>query len=396
MSEKAYGSRNIGNSKKLDDVSFLKEQLKTKKLKNVYLFLGDEPFLIDHYLGELKKIVLDGDSQSLNLTVFENKLNINKLIDACDTYPVFAEMKMVLVKNSGLFYSKVKKDSTGTNDENESEDSRESKSSDNNNDNNTDKNSNKGTDTDNNVEGGNKSQEAIKKYISDIPETTCLVFVESQVDKRLSLYKQVAKLGQTVELNRLGPGELASWIAKGVRSMKKNISEEAAQYLVTICEPSMYSLKNELLKLCAYTGERTDITYEDVKLMATPTIKSVIFDLLNAVSQKNAAKALKLLSDMFELKEPEQKILAMISKQTGEILKLKMLLSKRASQQQINQYFQGKHPYALKILTQQAQSMDEQYLKKFLKNCMEAETGYKKGLIDVKLSLEVLLGKINS
>lgn len=70
----------------------------------------------------------------------------------------------------------------------------------------------------------------------------------------------------------------------------------------------------------------------------------------------------------------------MLSKQMGEILKLKLLMEERATQAQINQYFQGKHPYAVKIMTEQARMMSVEYLQNILKNCMEAEENYKRGL----------------
>lgn len=376
MSAKNYSSKGFGNDKGSEALSQLKEQLKSKNFSRVYLFSGDEPFLIDYYVNELKKWVLEGDTQGLNLVMFENKVDISLLIDACDTFPVFAQRKLVFVKNSGLFVSKARKDGNEAQEEEAPQEAASEK---------------KGA-----VPSGSKAQEELKQYLSEIPETTCLVFVENQVDKRLGVYKQVVKSGLPVEFNRQGPKELISWVVRGLRSMGKTITEEAVQYLILVSEPSMYTLKNELKKLEAYTGDRKEITLEDVRLMATTTIKSVIFDLLDAVAMKDAARTLALLSDMLALKEPEQKILSMLSKQTGELLKLRILMNQKATQAQISQYFQGKHPYALKMLQNQAQKMDEPYLQELLKNCTEAETRYKKGLIDAKMALEVLLGKINS
>ncbi len=376
MSAKSTGSKSFKKEKNTEVLSVLKDHIKNKQPARVYLFHGEERFLIDYYVGELKKLVLENDN-GLNLSIFENKVDIRDLIDACDTFPAFSDRKLVLVKNSGLFHNKVKKEAPAAVDEG-------------------DEKVVENTETDSSSEVGNKAQEALKTYIPEIPETTCLIFIETQVDKRLGAYKQIAKYGLAAEFNRLGISELIPWVIKGVRQSGKAITEEAAQHLVDMSEPDMYSLKNEIMKLCAYAGERKEISLGDVRLMATPTIKSIIFDLLDAVARKDAPRALQLLTDMLVLKEPEQKILSMLSKQTGELLKLKTLLRKGASQLQIGQYFQGKHPYALKMLMGQAQSMDEKYLKELLKGCMEAEVRYKKGLMDSKLSLEVLLGKINS
>lgn len=375
MARKNYGSKSYGKDSNKESLDKLKQQLKTKSPAKVYLFHGDEPFLIDYYVGDLKKLILEGDNESLNLSIFEGNINIDDIIDACDTFPIFAERKLVIVKNSGLFYSKSKKNTASSNDEDTSEED--------------------DLKPEKEPQLKNKPQAALIEYISDIPETTCLIFIESQADKRLKIYKQVATHGISLEFNRNKPAELVPWVAKGVKSVNKTISLEAANYLVNISEPDMYTLRNEIFKLASYVGERNEITLDDVKLMAIPTIKSVIFDLLDAVAKKDTAKSLNILNDIIALKEPEQKILAMLSKQTGEILKLKLLMEDRATQAQINQCFQGKHPYALKIMTEQAYGMSVEYLKNILKNCMEAEENYKKGLIEPKLALELLLEKIS-
>lgn len=362
MSAKSKYSGNYSKNKNSEVLSILKTHIKEKNPARVYLFFGTEPFLIDYYSNEIKKIIVGKDINGLNLTIFENKVDIKDVIDACDTFPILADKKLVLVKNS-QFFSKGRKSAADSETDNES---------------------------------GNKNQEVLKDYIPLLPESTCLIFIETNVDKRLGVYKSVAKHGLAAEFNQLRPNELVPWVIKGFRSFKKTVSPDAAQYLVTISEPDMYTLKNEILKICIYAGERNEITLDDIKLMATPTIKSVIFDLLDAVAQRNSARALCLLDDMLTIKEPEQKILAMLAKQTGEILKMKILLKNGASQTQINQYFQGKHPYALKIMTQQARSMDEQYLRSLLKACMEADTSSKRGLMNIKLALEVLLSKISN
>ncbi|NLP00289.1 MAG: DNA polymerase III subunit delta [Clostridiaceae bacterium] len=375
MAGKNYGSKSYGKDSDRQNLDRLKEQLKTKAPARVYLFHGDEPFLIDYYVGALKKMILEDDNESLNLTIFEDKINIDDIIDACDTFPVFAERKLVIVKNSGLFFSKSKNNTASSNDEDitgEDDFIPEKK-----------------------TRIKNKPHDTLSEYISDIPDTTCLIFVESNADKRLKIYKQVAANGLALEFKRNKPSELVPWVIKGMKSCNKVIGYEAAQYLVAISEPDMYTLRNEIFKLADYAGDRKEVTLEDVKLMAVPTIKSVIFDLLDAVAKKDIPGSLSILNDIIALKEPEQKILAMLSKQMGEILKLKLLMEERATQAQINQYFQGKHPYAVKIMTEQARMMSVEYLQNILKNCMEAEENYKKGLIEPKLALELLIEKIS-
>ncbi len=370
MAVKSSGFKNRDIDVNKESVDRIKDQLKNKNLSKIYLFHGSEPFLIDYYVRELKKLILDGDDQSLNLANFEGKFEIDDLIDACDTFPVFAEKKLVLVKNSGLFYSKAKKNTAADEAENTDEEDRPEQTE----------------------ISGNRAQEALSSYIPVIPETTCLVFIESNVDKRLKVFKQLSKYGTILEFKLNKPEYLVHWVTQAInRQMGKRISNEAAEYLVAVSDTDMYTLRNEIYKLASYAADREEITLEDVKLLAVPTIKSVIFDLLDAVARKNTSRALAILDDIISLKEPEQKIFAMLSKQTGELLKLRLLMENRASQAEINRYFQGKHPYAMRIMTEQAGSMSAVYLKNLLSSLMEAEASYKKGLIEPKLALETLI-----
>lgn len=355
----------------------IKEHLKNNTLSRVYLFHGDEPFLIDYFVNELKKQVLGDNDQGLNFSLFENKTDIDVLIDTCDTFPIFADKKLVIVKNSGLFSARGQKKAETTEDEDGQEE--------------------EDTKQDSGPVTGSRAQEALSEYIPNVPDTTCLVFTESSVDKRLKVFKHVSGYGTVLEFKRNRPEYLVKWVIQNMKKqLGRNIPVEAAEYLVAVSDPGMYTLRNEIFKLAAYAGDRKDITLDDVKQLTIPTIKSVIFDLLDAVAQRDGKKALVILDDILFLKEPEQKIFAMLSKQTGELMKMKLLLEKGASQADINRYFSGRHPYVIKKMTEQARRTSVKYLQNLLQCLMETEESYKKGLIGPRLAFELLFERLNT
>jgi DNA polymerase III, delta subunit len=367
-----YGARRASEAQ--NPLAVLKERLKTGNLGGVYLFSGNERFLLDYYVGEIKKTALKGDQNGLNLVQFEGKPEIEKLIDACDTFPVFSDRKVVLVKNSNLLAPRRK--ASGKHEEEAGDD--------------------EGPEEANQEEtaAGTRDQETLRQYIPGMPGTTCLVMVEENVDKRSGLYRTITQHGLHIHLDHLGEDELVKWVIKGFRQSRKNIHPDAARYLVAISDPDMYSLRNEIFKIIQYTGDRQDVTVEDIRAAATVTVKSVIFDLMDAVAERNRTKALSYLDDMLSLREPEQKILAMISKQTGEMLKLRLLMDRHAGQNEISSFFAGKHPYALKKLSEQAVRSDTAFLAGFLKKCAEADYAWKTGKMSPRLSLEMLLNSL--
>ncbi len=117
----------------------LNQHIREQTFKPVYLLCGDEPFLKNSYKKRLKEAAVGDDG--MNFARFEGKaLEMEALIRLADTMPFFAPRRLILIEDSGYF---------------------------------------KG------------APEALVKYLPQMPDTTCLVFVESVVDKRGKLYKKV-------------------------------------------------------------------------------------------------------------------------------------------------------------------------------------------------------------
>lgn len=51
------------------------------------------------------------------------------------------------------------------------------------------------------------------EYLPSLPETTCMVFVEDEVDKRSRMFKAVKKYGHAAEMTRQNTAQLAKWAA---------------------------------------------------------------------------------------------------------------------------------------------------------------------------------------
>ena len=149
----------------------LNEDLKSGQLKQAYLLYGEEAYLRKQYKDKLQAVLL-GEGDAMNSHYFEGKdINPGEVIDLAETMPFFAERRVIVLENSGLFKS-----------------------------------------------GGEKMAE----YLTQPAPTAYFVFVESEVDKRSKLYKQVQQLGRAVEFSVQDERTLKRWIAgilkKGVLS----------------------------------------------------------------------------------------------------------------------------------------------------------------------------------
>lgn len=334
-------------------IDILKEHIKTKKIGGLYLFYGPEDYLKKYYLESIENSILQGDLKSLNRVLLEGKTENSTIIDNCETLPVFSDRKLVIVKNSGIFKAKGK--------------------------------------------GGQESKKKNVKdefleYLNEIPPHTCLIFFEEEIDKRLKPVEFVKKNGLVVEFAFQKPSELVKWVIKVFKSNNKEIDMVTASHLVENCEQGMTEILNEINKLVLYSKNKVKISGEDIEKVCTKSVKSRIFDLTDAISEKDTGKALNLLEDMVILREPIPKILFMIARQFRQILKIKLLcdsglrFEEAASKMGITTFMAGK-------IKKQASGFDSKTLKLALEECLDMDLAIKTGKINDRIAAELLISK---
>lgn len=332
-------------------VDILKEELKNKKIRNLYLFYGPEEYLKRYYLESIEKSLLTEELKMLNRIVLEGKPNINRMMDNCETLPVFSEKKVVIVKNSGLFKPK-----------------------------------SKGSDG----ETKGKQNDELGAFLQNVPEHTCLIFYEEEVDKRMKAVDLVKKNGLVVEFVFQKPAELVKWVIKVFKSFKKEIDPYTASQLVDNCEQGMTEVLNEVNKVVLYVGDRAKVNAEDIEKVCTKSVKGRIFDLTDAIAEKNTVRALKLLNDMIILKEPLPKILFMIARHFRHILEMKLLTARGMSLNEAASRI-GISPYAAGKIQKQAGSFPVDVLQKALEESLKLDSAIKTGRINDRIAAELLI-----
>jgi len=337
-------------------MDMLKEDLKNNKIRNLYLFYGHEEYLKRYYLDSIEKALLREDLKSLNRVFIEGKTDAGKIIEACETLPVFSERKIVIVKNSGIF--KAKKESA-----------------------------------DGKSKGKGQADEFLW-YLQNIPGHVCLVFYESEIDKRIKLVEAIRKSGLMVEFDYQKPEELTKWIIKVFKANKKEIDTLTASQLIDSCELGMNEILNEVNKLVQFMGDRDRVTGSDIEKVCTKSIKSRIFDLTDALSEGNKAKAIKLLEEMILLKEPVPRIFFMLTRQIRLMFEIKLLSGKGMRPDEIAPKMKL-NPYAAGKIQKHAGKFAVEKLKKALEECLEYDVAIKNGKISDRMAVELLIASFS-
>ena len=319
----------------------LLQDLKQQTYKNVYLLCGEEAYLRNQYKKRLRDaLVMDGDT--MNYSYYEGKdINPRAVIDMAETLPFFADLRVLMLENSGFFKNKC---------------------------------------------------DELADYMSTIPESTCFIFVETEIDKRSRLYKEVKKYGRVVEFGTQKEDTLIKWILGMLKKEGKNVTKETLQAFLTKTGSDMQLIKNELDKLVAYTAERNVITTEDVEHVCITQTTNKIFDMVNAIADGQQKKALELYEDLLSLKEPPMRILFLIARQFHQLYQLKQLSKEGMPGSEIAK-LAGIMPFAMKKYQAQAKNFTEEELRAAVEECVASEEAVKTGLMNDRLSVELLIMK---
>ncbi len=172
--------------------------------------------------------------------------------------------------------------------------------------------------------GSKELQEKVCEYLPKIPRSTIVVFYETGVpDRRARLFNALNQPRRAQQFQPLSPPAIVDWIEKEVENRGGKISRSAAQKLAAISDENLWALSGEIDKLLLYQGGE-EITETAIEELVVPKISASAFEILEAVFQGAAKKAIQILNVLFENGEPPLRIIGALLYQ----LRLSLLLKK--------------------------------------------------------------------
>ncbi len=133
------------------------------------------------------------------------------------------------------------------------------------------------------------------------------------------LQRQEAALG----FYRLKEGELYQWLTREAESRGKSLTPAAVQRLVEVVGDNLAELSQELEKLVLFAGKERTLTPALVAQLASHSRNYSIFALVDALGDPGAGKRLAALDHLLDLGEAPAKILGMLARQLRLLIRLK-------------------------------------------------------------------------
>ena len=316
------------------------QHIKEDRYPNIYLLYGEERYLVRSYKNKLKEAICQ--EESMNFSYYEGKdVVVNELKDVAVAPPFFAERRLIIIENSGFFKS---------------------------------------------------SSDAVVDILKELPDTTYIVFVEMEVDKRNKVFKTVNERGYVCEMKQQTEEDLRRWTLKIFTDAGKQITGNDMNKFLGVTGLEMDNIYNEAMKVVAYCLDRNAITGADIDAVCSTRTVDRVFEMIQAMALKKTDEVMRLYGDLLSLKEPPLKILALMGKQFAQLMAVKTLYEEGYDGSSIAQKL-GIRPYFISKYIAQTKSYTLDELKQAVDDCVDAEHRIKSGQTEDKYAVDLLIVK---
>jgi DNA polymerase-3 subunit delta len=315
--------------------------MKKEEYGPLILLCGEEEYLISDWVRKIKEALVDPGLAEFNLNLFYGSdLDMGELLSLAQTFPLLSEKRVIILKEGDLIPA--------------------------------------------------KELEKLIPYIESPLASTCLLFLASKVDMRKSFYIRFKEKGKIISCQKLYENQVAPWIRNQVKQASFEIEENAVLFLKTEIGSDLIKLSTEIEKLISYVGERKMIRFEDCEKVIRGERHYSIFDLVNAVGNKNRSQALTLFVRMIDEGEQPLVMLAMLVRNFRNLLRLAEFKTEGFSRMEISKRL-GIPEFYLSETYKHASAYTSDEIRKGFSLCLETDLQLKNNVRSPERTMETLI-----
>lgn len=340
----------------MDLVNF-KQCLKNGSFSGVYIFAGEEDYLVRYYLKSLRDAVAPDDTFAVfNNPTFDGvEIDFSAIAEAIKSPPMMADYKLIEWKHAD--FTKL-------------------------------------------GEGGMESLEEIVNMCIEYPYSiVAFTANEDGLDfgtakKPSAFIKRFDKIANILRFEKSSENQLYAWLKKHFDSHGVNVGLETVKALVFRSGKSMDVLANEVEKLSALAKSRglDVVTPDDVNEVASSTPECDTFALSNAILERNKQKAYLALEEMKLRRVDPTIIMGMIAKTYDDLSAVAHLLDEGLGAAGINEILKM-NEYKLKIYITAAKRYGSVRLNEILRSLSIADAGSKYGGVTGYTAVELFVSR---
>lgn len=305
------------------------QAIRDHRIPPILLLHGEEGYLVDQAARQVVAAVVPTEGRDFNLTIVHGRdLRGNDLIDQARTLPVFADRRLVVIRNVN--------------------------------------------------EASADQLEIFSAYLDDpVPETFLLITAAS-IDKRRKFFQKITQVGEIIEFRRLYENQLPQFIRDRAREAGRTFTGPALKLFCRRVGNNLAEVMGELDKLTSYVGDREFFEEDDVAAVVSDTRVESVFALTDALGAGELDVALRLLGRLLDDGQPPLVILTMLIRHFRQLWKARELLSQGVSQKELSRRI-GVNPYFLSGLLTQAKRCSDEQLRELFPRFLAVDLALKSG-----------------
>ncbi len=208
-----------------------------------------------------------------------------------------------------------------------------------------------------------------------------LVFWTETIEERSELFKFLKTKAECKAFDLLKRVQLKNWIKNYISEREGEVEQRALDKLIEYIGSDLWRMANEINKLLNYSKT---IKLEDIELLVKPEIDLNIFEMVDALGQKNKTRVLNLFNQHLEKGDDEFYLLSMFVYQIRNLLRIKSTPLAKLDL----------HPFVIRKTQYQAKNFTFEELKKIYYQLMTIDLEAKTGKSDIMTALELFLTNI--
>jgi DNA polymerase-3 subunit delta len=234
-------------------------------------------------------------------------------------------------------------------------------------------------------------EKGLAEAVAGLPDSTVLIILVDEELPASSPLLKAAQLHGQVLLSTLPRGAaLESWIKRRAQGMGVKISAEAVTLLANFIGSQLRLLANELEKLATYVGSGGVIAAEHVHLLSAEVQAARIFDLTDALAQRNRTLALNLLHDLLADGQHPLALLPTITSQVRNLLLVKELAASGLRAAQIAAAI-GSPPFVVEKALRNVSKFSNTQLEHTYRRLLETDAALKRSRLTPEMALDLLV-----
>ncbi|MGO1433580.1 MAG: DNA polymerase III subunit delta [Ruoffia tabacinasalis] len=330
------------------------QQINKKQIDPIYTVVGSENYLKNQFMEGLFQQL--GGIDVLDISRIDlQEVTMNDVLDEAEMFSFFSDYRVLVVSNATFLNSQSK---------------------------------NKLSDSE---------QKRLLGYLDNPNQASILIFnVENpSLDKRKKLTKSFNKQTKMVDISELDEGQVARYVQSYINNLDISFTREAVEELLIRVNYQLTNAMTEVNKLEIFGQTDGRITLDSVRSLVPRTLESDVFQLTNAVANKNITQAIQIYQDLLLMRHEPIALHALMVSQFRVIVQSMILGRQGMNQADIAKQL-GIHPYRVKLALTSGRSLQLPELLNFYVEMAEVDFGMKTGVGDKETHFYILLSKLTS